>query len=114
MTCAEMREAMPAYVRDGEQSLAARRHLARCADCKAELARYELLLGTLGDLATTTVEPPPNLAQSLAAIPSHTGPLGTVREHVTRNRNAYLGGVAIAAAGAAGAAVWRRRRVATA
>jgi hypothetical protein len=114
MRCAEMHEAMPAYVRDGEQSLAARRHLARCADCKAELARYELLLGTLGDLATTTVEPPANLALTLATIPAHGGPLDTVREHVARNRSVYLGGVAIAAAGAAGAALLRRRRVATA
>ena len=113
MRCAEMREAMPAYVRDGEQSLAARRHLARCADCKAEFAHYEQLLGTLADLPATTVEPPANLARALAAIPARGGPLDTVREHLARNRGAYLGGVAVAAAGA-GTLLWRRRRVATA
>jgi predicted anti-sigma-YlaC factor YlaD len=110
MKCAEMREALPAYVRDGEQSLSARRHLARCSECRAELASYENLLGALGDLQVSTLEPPPGLVHALAAIPSHPGRLETVRGHVTRNRTVYVGGAAVALAGAAGAALWRSRK----
>jgi hypothetical protein len=110
MKCAEMREALPAYVRDGEQSLAARRHLARCFDCRAELSSYENLLGALGDLQVSTLQPPPGLVHALAAIPSHPGRVETMRGHVARNRTAYLGGAAVAVAGAAGAALWRSRK----
>lgn len=111
MRCAEVREALPAYVRGGEASLAVRRHLSRCGPCRAELARYESLLSALGGLHKTTTEPPPGLAAILAAIPQRAGRLAGARSHVARNRNAYLGGAAVAAlAGAAGTAIWRARR----
>lgn len=115
MRCAEVREALPAYVRDGEPSLAVRRHMSRCSECKAELGRYVGLISGLGDLESYSSDPPAELVQTLRAIPARDRRVDVVREHVFRNRGAYLGGVAIAMAGATGALIWRsRRRLATA
>ena len=114
MECAEIREMLPAYVRDGEASLLVKRHLSRCDDCAAELGRYETLVGGLAALRGAVVEPPPDLRQALLAIPRAATPVDTVRAHVAANRKAYLGG-AVALAGA-GALAWRlySRRVAVA
>ena len=114
MRCEEIREILPAYIR-GEPSLAVRRHLARCSECRTELAQYDTVLDTLTDLQSSVVEPPRGLKQGLLAIPTQSSRVETVRGHVVRNRNAYLGG-AVALAGVAGAALWRTRsrRVATA
>ena len=109
VTCEEIKEELPAYVKDRAGSLAVRRHLSRCADCRSELARYESLVDMLGGLEMHAVEPPPGLAQALAAIPSR-GKLSEVRTHVARNRARYLSGAAVLLAGAAGAAVVQRRR----
>jgi Putative zinc-finger len=107
--CAEVRESLPAYVRDGEMSLQVRRHVSGCPDCRAELARYEVLLEGLGLLRTQTLDPPPELLPSLYATPSRRRHLSGAQRHVVRHRRAYLGGLALAAAGAAGAAVWRSK-----
>jgi anti-sigma factor RsiW len=111
MKCAEIQEMLPAYTR-GETSLAIRRHLSRCPECKAELARYESLVQGLDSLQAVTVEAPPQLVDALMAIPAQAGSLDAVRTHVLRNRNAYIGGAAaaVAVAGAVGAALWRSRR----
>jgi anti-sigma factor RsiW len=109
-TCEEIREELPAYVKDRSGSLAVRRHLSRCADCRTELARYDSLVELLGGLEMHVAEAPPGLAASLAAIPSHAGRLAGVRTHVARNRARYLSGAAVLVAGAAGAAVLQRRR----
>jgi hypothetical protein len=122
VNCAEVRESLPTYVRDGERILSVRRHLEECAACRAELARYEPLLDSLATLETVTYEPPPELAAALAAIPREVGGLagsvrggaGAVRDHVARYRRTYIGGVGIALAGAAGVALWRTRHPATA
>ncbi|MGH2748938.1 MAG: anti-sigma factor family protein [Actinomycetota bacterium] len=110
MKCAEVCEALPAYARDGDVSLAVRRHLSRCRDCKAELARYEALLGSLRLLEPSTIEPPPSLVRALTAIPGHPGRLEQARGHLARNRAAYVGGAVALAGAAAGAVVWRTRR----
>jgi predicted anti-sigma-YlaC factor YlaD len=109
VNCAEVREALPAYVRNGEMPLAVRHHLSGCPECRAELARYEVLLDGLDALRTQMVDVPPTLIRSLWAIPSRRRHLRGVERHVARHRHAYLGGLAVAAAGAAGAAVWRSR-----
>ena len=123
MSCSEVREALPAYARDGFSSLSLRRHLADCPSCRAELARYERLLGSLSRLADRPVEPPPGLLGSLVRIPAEANlaqtllwRAGGMTGHVARNRLAYLGGLGVALAGAAGAALWRTRgrRIATA
>lgn len=113
MNCAEINAMLPAYAGD-ELPLDVRRHLGRCPECRAELARYESLSGSLSDLSAHTVEVPASLRASLVAIPSSARRLDEVRSHVSRNRKTYAG-LAVTVAGAAGAAVWRsRRRVATA
>jgi anti-sigma factor RsiW len=110
MRCEEVQEVLPAYVRDGETSLAVRRHVSRCPDCKQELARYEALLGAMSSLQSNVADAPPSVKAALLTIPDGTRSLDTVRAHVARNRNAYLGGAAVAVAGAAGAILWRSRR----
>ncbi len=109
MSCAAVKEMLPAYSRDGDGSLAIRRHLSRCSDCNAELTRYEELLGSLATMTSATIEPPAGLKASLVAIPTHTSRIDTVRSHLSSNRKAYLSGAAVLAAGAAGAALWRAR-----
>ena len=122
MRCEEIRELLPAYEREQRPSLAVRRHLAACADCRAELAVYEDLATGLHVLRRGTFEVPPDLTRALVAIPARRdlvadvrGRVGNVRTHVARNRAAYVGG-AVAVAGALGATLWRvrSRRVATA
>lgn len=122
MRCAEVREALPAYVRDGNTTLALRRHVADCPGCTAELQRYEALLGALDELRTSPAEPPPGLLQTLVSIPASTGATAPVRRrvgalgrHLSRNQRVYLGSAGVAIAGAVGALVLTRvRRPATA
>lgn len=109
-TCEEIREELPAYVKDRSGSLAVRRHLSRCAGCRNELARYDSIVELLGGLEAHVSEPPPGLAAALTAIPNRAGRVETLRTHVTRNRRAYLGGAAVVLAGAAGAALLQHRR----
>lgn len=109
MRCEEVREQIPAYVDGGRTDLGVRRHLATCRDCQAELARYQSLVGALGALRERVADPPPHLVSALVAIPSSQDRLDGVKEHLQRNRAVYVGGLAVAAAGAAGAAVWRAR-----
>ena len=114
MTCEEIREMLPAYAERGAATLAVRRHLARCTDCRTELARYTAISSSLSDLRHAVAEPPASVLRAIEAIPTETSTVDDMLTHVLRNRNAYLGGLAVAAAGAAGAALWRHRRVATA
>lgn len=108
MRCNQVSEALPAYPK-GDVPLGLRRHLARCAECRTELARYRTIDDSLTRLSSVPVEPPPDLRGALLAIPGRPSPLSGVRSHVSRNRKTYAG-VAVAALGAAGAAVWRSRR----
>ncbi|HEX2049270.1 MAG TPA: hypothetical protein VHJ34_01400 [Actinomycetota bacterium] len=109
MSCHEIRAQLPAYATRGDAPLSVRRHVARCAACAAELARYEELRDALGGLTTHVVEPPPGLARALADIPARDRRIDHVRTHVVRNRKAYAGGVVIALAGAGATALWRAR-----
>lgn len=114
MKCDEVREVLPAYSRDGDVGLPVRRHLSRCEDCTSELARYQVLLGSLASLEAHVVEPPPELFHQLAAIPYRSNRVEEARIHLAQNKNRYAAGVAVAAAGALGAALWRSRRTRTA
>ncbi len=116
MKCDEVKEVLPAYSRDGDVGLPVRRHLSRCSDCTAELTQYEALFGSLASLTTHAVEPPPELFHQLAAIPYGSDRIAEARTHLVRHKNRYAAGVAVAAAGAVGAALWRvrRTRIATA
>jgi anti-sigma factor RsiW len=100
---------LPAVVGEAD-SLAVRRHLARCPGCRAEAGRYETLMTATAGLQTLAAEPPPGLLTTLRAIPQGRGRLDEVRTHVARNRKAYAGGAAaMVATGLAGALVWRTR-----
>ena len=114
MSCAAVREILPAYVREGDGALSVRRHLSRCTECRTDLSHYEDLLGALSSMEAATVTPPLALKASLLDIPSRSSRLETVRSHVTDNRRAYLSGAAVLVASVAGAAVWRSRKPATA
>ena len=116
MRCSEVREALPAYARDGYSSLSMRRHLAHCTECRAELARYERILGSLRQLEASPLDAPAGLAHALARIPEKANlsqtllwRAGAMTGHVARNRLAYIGGAGVALAGAVGAALWRTR-----
>ena len=110
MTCAEIQEMLPSLVEDRGATLTTRRHLSRCPECRAELARYEELRASLGALTTVAAEPPASLLGALVAIPTGGSRIDQARTHLERNRRVYVGGFAVALAGAAGAAVWRSRR----
>jgi len=114
MRCEEVQEVLPSYARDRNASLRVRRHISSCAVCGAELARYDELLAGLRSMRDETVLAPPGLVAALTAIPSNGTRLQVARTHVTRHRKAYIGGLALAAAGAAGAALWRSRTAAAA
>lgn len=108
MRCEEIRELLPAYEPEQQPSLAVRRHLAGCADCRAEQSFYKDLASGLHQLKEVTAEVPPELTRTLVAIPIQAGRVDQVRTHVARNRAAYVGG-AVAVAGALGATLWRVR-----
>ena len=110
MKCAEIQEILPAYADDPEATLAVRRHLSRCSECKTELSAYNSLLDGLADMRAVGVDPPPLLSRALVAIPSQGNKVEQVRTHLVRNRRAYGSGLAVAVVGAAGAALWRSRR----
>jgi anti-sigma factor RsiW len=113
MKCDEIREMLPAYVKDRDVSLEVRRHLSRCDGCRAELARYEALEGALVSMRGGVVEPPEGLRAALLQIPENAGRVEALRTHVARNRKKYAGAAALAA-GALGAAALRSRRHRTA
>src|SRR3712207_3411263 len=96
MKCEEIREVLPAYADDPEATLTVRRHLSRCPECKAELARYDELLDGLAAMRSVAIEPPAGLDRWLAEIPNTHNRLEQVREHLARNKRAYAGGVAVA------------------
>lgn len=115
MRCTEIRQLLPACEREQQPSLAVRRHLAGCPECRAELDHYKELAGALREMRASVVEVPPQLSSVLMQIPVSRGVLAVVRghasnarTHVARNRVAYVGG-AVAVAGALGATLWRTR-----
>jgi anti-sigma factor RsiW len=110
MKCAEIREALPAYVDDRDANLNVRRHLSRCPECAAELEGYASVREGLSAMRSVEAEPPADLFAKLVAIPDEGPAVQRVRTHVSRHRSAYAGGLAVAVVGAAGAALWRSRR----
>lgn len=110
MKCDEVKEMLPAFSGTAEGNLALRRHLGRCPECRAEMERYELLTGTLGQLPHATVEPPVSLVRALEKIPETATRAEMMKRHLTKNKKRYAaGGLAVAAIGAAGALALSRR-----
>ena len=111
LRCAEVQEMLPAYADEPRRDLSLRRHLATCERCKLEVARYEAMQKGLHELAGVATDPPYDLLPALLEIPDSDNAAIAVKTHVLRNRRAYLSGAAVLLAGAAGAAIWRRRRL---
>ena len=116
MNCAEMRELIPILVSEDRSSLVARGHLAECPGCSEELLRYETLLSALASLEDQTFTAPDRLLSLLRAVASRRRAVRRARgkalaagTYVGRNKPVYVGGAAVALAGAAAAAAWRIR-----
>ena len=109
MRCEEIRESLPAFV-DGHGDLSVRRHLSGCADCRAEVDRYESLTAGMASLAHETVAGSPSLVAALYQIPSQQARLEVVRSHLSEHRKEYLAGAAAIAAAGVSAFVWRSRK----
>lgn len=115
LSCPEVCEQL-AGLGPHDLTLSLRRHVSRCDECRRELARYEDLKVALADLGAIhpPVSPPASLRAALVSIPRQESPVARAAGHLGRYRSAYAGGAALAAAGLAGALLWRRRRPAAA
>jgi predicted anti-sigma-YlaC factor YlaD len=74
--CRETRSQLPALASGelrGWSLRVVRAHLRRCADCRAERDRQEVLSQTLSSLRTTPPQPPPGLLDDLLARASRRG-----------------------------------------
>ena len=96
----------------------ARRHVETCLRCQAELARYRKLVRALRALRSDLLEPGPGLVADVMACLEDAGERHALRSLLTGHKVAYVGGLAVATAGAAGAFVLasrtRGRRIALA
>ena len=82
-----------------------RRHVETCLRCQAELVRYRRLLRTLRTLRTDLFDPGPGLVADVIASLEEAGERHLLRSLLSGHRVAYVSGLAVATAGAAGALV---------
>jgi hypothetical protein len=87
-------------------------HVAGCLRCQAELVLYRKLLRSLRSLRAFPLTPDEDLLADL--LEALRPPAPVTRLHRRNRRAAYLGGIAAATAGAAGALVLASRRGAAA
>lgn len=108
--CAIAAEWLPALATgDAEAGPRVERHVTTCLRCQADMARYRRLRRTLRGWSEAGIEPGPDV---LPAILASLERAGGRRVPVTAGRRTvYVGGVAVATAGAAaGVLVWVNRR----
>lgn len=114
VSCDDVADALPAIV-DGAQvaDLEVQRHIGACLRCQAELVQYRKVLRMLHELRTEVLEPSPGLVPDLLAALEAAGERRAIHHLLNGRRVAYVGGIAAATAGAAGAifASRARRRV---
>ena len=113
MQCDDVSQALPEIV-DGAATadLALRRHVETCLRCQAELAQYRRVLRAMHQLRTEVLEPAPGLLADILAKVEEAGERRAIRSLLTKRRVAYAGAIAAtAAAGAAGALIFGRRRL---
>ena len=113
MRCEDVSEALPEIV-DGAATadLTLRRHVDSCPRCQGELAQYRTVLRTLHQLRTEVLEPAPGLLADILAKVEAVGERRALKSLLTKRRVAYAGAIAAtAAAGAAGAVIFGRRRL---
>ena len=87
-----------------------RRHVESCLRCQAELARYRKLLRTLRTLRADVFDPGPGFVADVLASLEDAGERHVLRSLLSGHKVAYVGGLAVATAGAAGAMVIARNR----
>ena len=83
----------------------ARKHVESCLRCQAEVAQYRKLLKALRSLREELVAAPTGLVGDILVKLEEAGERRVVRSLVAGRRTAYLGGLAVATAAGAGAAV---------
>lgn len=86
-----------------------RRHVESCLRCQAELARYRKLLRTLRTLRADVFDPGPGFVADVLASLEDAGQRHLLRSLLSGHKVAYVGGLAMATAGAAGAIVLASR-----
>ncbi|HEV3353561.1 MAG TPA: hypothetical protein VG076_11585 [Acidimicrobiales bacterium] len=113
MRCEDVSEALPEIVDGaGTADLTLRRHVDTCLRCQAELAQYRKVLRTMHQLRTEVLEPAPGLLADILAKVEEAGERRALKSLLTKRRVAYAGAIAAtAAAGAAGAVIFGRRRL---
>lgn len=92
------------------EDLQGRRHVETCLRCQAELARYRKLVRTLRTLRSEVFDPGPGFVAEVLAALDDAGERHLLRSLLSGHRVAYVGGLAVATAGAAGALVIARSR----
>lgn len=111
VSCDDVADALPAIV-DGAQvaDLEVQRHIGACLRCQAELVQYRKVLRVLHELRTEVLEPSPGLVPDLLAALEAAGERRAIHHLLNGRRVAYVGGIAAATAGAAGAILASRAR----
>jgi anti-sigma factor RsiW len=106
MRCEELAE-MVSRSLDGDDpdDWLTRRHIGTCLRCQAELARYRKLVRTLRALRTEVFDPGPGLVADVVAALEEAGERHLLRSFLSGHKVVYVGGLAVATAGAAGALV---------
>lgn len=106
MRCEELAEMVAMSLDDdGTDDWRARRHVSTCLRCQAELARHRKLLRALHGLRAEVVDPGPGLVADVLAVLDEAGERHLIRSLLSGHRVAYVSGLAMATAGAAGALV---------
>lgn len=113
MRCEEVANALPAIM-DGTETADRRviRHVDSCLRCQAELAQYRKLLRALHQLRIQQPAVPPGVVGEILAGLERAGEKRAIRSALTGRRLAYVAGlgVAVGAAGVAGAVVFLAQR----
>ena len=106
MRCEQVAEILPEIVEgSGRPTAQVLAHVEACLRCQAELAQYRKLLRALRHLRAEVLDPMPGTVASILAYMEAAGERGAMRSILAGRRAAYLGGIAVATAGAAGAIV---------
>ncbi|HVX18344.1 MAG TPA: hypothetical protein VHA73_09960 [Acidimicrobiales bacterium] len=114
MQCEGLGDALAGVVdRSQTYDRVAEAHVDHCLRCQAELVQYRKLLRALHSLRAELVDPGPGLLTDVLDAVEAAGERHMIRMVLQGRRAAYLGGVAVATAGAAATAavlVSRSRR----
>jgi len=106
VTCESVAAVLPGIV-DGHDVADAptHAHVEACLRCQAELAQYRRLLRALHQLRTQVLAPAPGALAELFTALNAEGEQRAMRFLLSGRKVAYVGGIAAATAGAAGAAI---------